>query len=117
MPGKAAAAAIAVQRSDRVAALGVANTLVRLPDGRWRAENTDVDGVLGALNGVGLGSGDGRALLLGGGGTALAVLAALAERGWTGPVLVAGRQPAEHLDGIGPGGPAGAGCCSPRPDP
>ncbi len=90
MPGKAAAATFADQRSDRVAALGVANTLVRRRDG-WFAENTDVDGVLGALRAAGLRS-PGPALLLGGGGTAAAVLAALSEAGVPG-VVVAGRRP------------------------
>ena len=52
MPGKAAAAAMADQRSARVAALGVANTLVRR-DGGWLAENTDVDGLIGALRAAG----------------------------------------------------------------
>ena len=48
MPGKAAAAAVSDARSRRVELLGVANTLWRGPNG-WHAENTDVDGVLGAL--------------------------------------------------------------------
>ena len=89
MPGKSAAADVADERSDRVAALGVANTLVRRPGG-WFAENTDVDGVLGALRAAGLGA-PGSALLLGGGGTSAAVLAALAEMG-TARVVVAGRR-------------------------
>ncbi len=90
MPGKAAAAAMADERSDRVGALGVANTLVRRPGG-WFAENTDVDGVLGALRATRMGT-PGSALVLGGGGTAAAVLAALAELGTT-RVVVAGRRP------------------------
>ena len=48
MPGKAAAAAVADRRSHRVELLGVANTLVRRADG-WFADNTDVDGIIGAL--------------------------------------------------------------------
>ena len=90
MPGKAAAAATADQRSPRVAALGVANTLVRR-DGGWLAENTDVDGLIGALRAAGAPA-PRTALLLGGGGTAAAVLAALAELGAT-DVVVAGRRP------------------------
>lgn len=90
MPAKAAAAAAADVRSDRVAALGVANTLVRRAAG-WFAENTDVDGVLGALRATGLGA-PGSALMLGGGGTAAAVLAALCEIGTT-RVIIAGRRP------------------------
>lgn len=90
MPGKAAAAAVADRRSARVEVLGVANTLYRTASG-WAAENTDVDGVLGALRAHGVGRVD-RALVLGGGGTALAVVAALAEYGVT-EVVVAGRRP------------------------
>ena len=90
MPGKAAAADVADQRSARVVALGVANTLVRRPDG-WFAENTDVDGVVGALRAAGL-TATRSALVLGGGGTAAAVLAALIELGAT-ELVVAGRRP------------------------
>lgn len=88
MPGKAAAAAVADRRSDRVRRLGVANTLVRTPGG-WFAENTDVDGVIGALAGRGVQPD--RVLLLGGGGTALAVVAALAELQVSG-LVIAGRR-------------------------
>ena len=78
MPGKAAAAQVADHRSDRVQRLGVANTLWRGPDG-WHAENTDVDGVIGALAAAGVAPA--RLLLLGGGGTARSVVAAAAELG------------------------------------
>lgn len=91
MPGKAAAAAVADVRSPRVDRLRVANTLVRRPDGGWSAENTDVDGVIGALAAHRVPVG-GRALVLGGGGTALAVVAALAERG-VDSLFLAGRRP------------------------
>lgn len=65
MPGKTAAAEVADARSGRVELLGVANTLWRGPHG-WHAENTDVDGVLGALRAAGIIPR--RVLLLGGGG-------------------------------------------------
>jgi shikimate dehydrogenase len=91
MPGKAAAAAYAADRSERVARLGVANTLVRRASG-WFAENTDVDGVLQALRVAEVPVG-GPALVLGGGGTAVAVLAGLAERDPGGSALLAGRRP------------------------
>jgi shikimate dehydrogenase len=90
MPGKAAAAAVADSVSARVRLLGVANTLVHRGD-TWFAENTDVDGVVGALRAAGAPPLH-RALLVGGGGSALAALAALAEMGLTS-VTVAGRQP------------------------
>jgi shikimate dehydrogenase len=89
MPGKAAAASVADARSSRVDLLGVANTLYRGPAG-WHAENTDVDGVTGALRAVGVAPL--RVLLLGGGGTALSVVAGLAEMG-ASEVMVAGRRP------------------------
>lgn len=91
MPGKEAAAQAAVHRSVRVETLGVANTLVRR-DGAWWAENTDVDGVRGALMAAGI-TPTGPVLLLGGGGTARAVIAALAELRWAGPLVLAGRRP------------------------
>ncbi|MFD1860603.1 shikimate dehydrogenase [Aeromicrobium camelliae] len=53
MPLKREAAELAVHRSDDVAFLGVANTLVREQDG-WHASNTDVPGALTALREAGV---------------------------------------------------------------
>jgi shikimate dehydrogenase len=75
MPGKFAALRFADERSPRAELVGSANTLVRTPDG-WRADNTDIDGVKGALGRVA-----GRAAVLGSGGTAPAVVVGLAELG------------------------------------
>ncbi len=97
MPGKSAAAAVADERSPRVAALGVANTLVRR-DGGWFADNTDVDGLVGALRAAGAPP-IRSALILGGGGTAAAVLAALAELG-TADVAIAGRRPSSTASAV-----------------
>ncbi|CPR12278.1 shikimate 5-dehydrogenase [Mycobacterium bohemicum DSM 44277] len=47
MPGKLAALRFADERTDRAELVGSANTLVRTPAG-WRADNTDIDGVVGA---------------------------------------------------------------------
>ena len=91
MPGKMAAAATATGRSERVRMLGVANTLLRR-DGEWWAENTDVDGVRGSLAAAGVAP-FGPVLVIGGGGTARAVVAALAELAWDGPLVLAGRRP------------------------
>ncbi|MGH3682345.1 MAG: shikimate dehydrogenase family protein, partial [Natronosporangium sp.] len=52
MPLKEAAPGVAGQVSPLVATLGAANTLVRGPDGSWRAENTDVPGMVDALGAV-----------------------------------------------------------------
>lgn len=90
MPGKFAALNMATEVTDRARLMGSANTLVRI-DGGWRADNTDTEGVEGALTEL-LGRADGmrlldsfkpapRALLIGSGGTARPALWALAQRG------------------------------------
>ncbi|MFI9010592.1 shikimate dehydrogenase [Actinosynnema sp. NPDC053489] len=80
MPGKRAALAAATVATPRAVRVGAANTLVPV-EGGWRADNTDVDGVLGALRAAcGFTSGS-RAVLLGAGGTATAALVALASAG------------------------------------
>lgn len=90
MPGKAAALAVADVRTRRAELVGSANTLVRCPEG-WLADNTDVEGVTGALGVLGCDIGGRTVLLLGAGGTALAVVVALARAG-AGRVLVASRS-------------------------
>ncbi|HYP94270.1 MAG TPA: shikimate dehydrogenase [Mycobacterium sp.] len=75
MPGKFAALRFADERTARAELVGSANTLVRSQSG-WRADNTDIDGVKGALGPVA-----GRAAVLGSGGTAPAVVVGLAELG------------------------------------
>ncbi|BBY16326.1 shikimate dehydrogenase [Mycolicibacterium litorale] len=77
MPGKFAALRFADERTDRAELVGSANTLVRTARG-WRADNTDVDGVTGALGAV-----DGPAIVVGSGGTAPAAVVALAALGAT----------------------------------
>jgi shikimate dehydrogenase len=86
MPGKFAALRFADERTGRADLVGSANTLVRTPRG-WRADNTDVDGVTGALGAV-----TGPAVVLGAGGTAPAAIAALAGLG-VGRITVAARDP------------------------
>jgi len=75
MPGKFAALRFADERTARAELVGSANTLVRTQGG-WRADNTDVDGLKGALGAVA-----GRAAVLGSGGTAPAVVVGLADLG------------------------------------
>lgn len=75
MPGKFAALRVADHRTARAELVGSANTLVRVPGG-WRADNTDVDGVRGALGAV-----SGPGVVVGSGGTAPAAVVALAELG------------------------------------
>ncbi|SPM27827.1 Shikimate 5-dehydrogenase, partial [Mycobacterium terramassiliense] len=83
MPGKFAALRFADERTERAELVGSANTLVRTPAG-WRADNTDVDGVSGAI-----GSASGWALVCGSGGTAPAAVVGLAGLGVTGVTVVA----------------------------
>jgi shikimate dehydrogenase len=97
MPGKFAALQFADERTARAELVGSANTLVRTPDG-WRADNTDIDGVKGALGQV-----SGRAAVLGSGGTAPAVVVGLAELGVQDISIVArNRDKAAPLLALGP---------------
>jgi shikimate dehydrogenase len=86
-PGKFAALRFADEHTERAAQVGSANTLVRTPAG-WRADNTDIDGVAGAL-GAKAGWASGWALVCGSGGTAPAAVIGLAELGVTGITVVA----------------------------
>jgi shikimate dehydrogenase len=97
MPGKFAALRFADERTTRAELAGSANTLVRSQSG-WRADNTDIDGVKGAL-----GSASGRAAVLGSGGTAPAAVVALAELGVQDISVVArNRDKAAPLMALGP---------------
>lgn len=98
MPGKVAALRFADERTERAELVGSANTLVRTEAG-WRADNTDIDGVTGAL----ADRGDlRRAIVLGSGGAAPAAVAALAGLGVTDLVVAArNRQAAERLVDLG----------------
>jgi shikimate dehydrogenase len=78
MPLKEVAFEVAATATETARATGAVNTLVRRPDGRWDAHNTDVRGIEAALAGV---QHDGRAVLLGGGATARSALVALAGLG------------------------------------
>ncbi|MEV6904412.1 shikimate dehydrogenase [Amycolatopsis sp. NPDC051372] len=101
MPGKRRALDHAAEVTPRAAAVGAANTLVRV-EGGWLADCTDVDGVTGALRAAGgytPSPGD-RAVVLGAGGTAAAAVVGLAALGVASASLVV-REPAragETLD-------------------
>ncbi len=94
IPHKEAAAALADDATDAVRAIGAANTLTFLPDGGIHADNTDAPGLLDALPFDPAGR---LAVVLGAGGTARAVVWALAGSG--ADVLVWNRTPerAERL--------------------
>ncbi|ORV84492.1 shikimate dehydrogenase [Mycolicibacterium iranicum] len=83
MPGKFAALQFADEATDRASLVGSANTLVRTDIG-WRADNTDIDGVAGALESV-----TGPAAVIGSGGTAPAAVVGLAALGVTDVQIVA----------------------------
>ena len=80
MPGKRAALAMADVVTERAAAVGAANTLLRRESG-WQADCTDVSGVTGALLAAGgyQPESDATGVILGAGGTASAALAGLAD--------------------------------------
>lgn len=88
MPAKFAALAFADERTARAELVGSANTLVRTDRG-WRADNTDIDGVIGALGELFQPSQLGQAVVLGSGGTAPAAVAGLCDRGVTGITVIA----------------------------
>jgi len=107
MPGKFAALQFAAERTRRAELVGSANTLLHTETG-WRADNTDVDGVMGALGTViggqersdrgfeiggqersDRGFRSRRAAVLGSGGTAPAAVVGLAELGITDITVVA----------------------------
>jgi shikimate dehydrogenase len=87
MPGKFAALQFAAERTSRADLVGSANTLVQTETG-WRADNTDVDGVVGAL-GKAIRIGGSRAAVLGSGGTAPAAVVGLVELGITDLTIIA----------------------------
>lgn len=89
IPHKQAVAALAAELSPLAQRLGAVNTLVRRPEGGWLGTNTDVEGFLAPLR-----EGDWqgqRAVVLGCGGSALAVLAGLEQLGFSS-IAVAGRN-------------------------
>jgi shikimate dehydrogenase len=78
IPHKHAALELADMASEAARAIGAANTLTFAPDGSIAAENTDAPGFLAAL---GVSPRGMRALVLGAGGSARAVVWALREAG------------------------------------
>lgn len=96
LPHKQAVAALAAELSPLARRVGAVNTLVRREAGGWLGTNTDVDGFLAPLRQAAAGGGAGgwsgrRAVLLGCGGSARAVVAGLTELG-LGRITVAARD-------------------------
>jgi len=89
IPHKQAVTALVAELSPLAQRLGAVNTLVRRPQGGWLGTNTDVEGFLAPLRDADW-QGQ-RAVVLGCGGSALAVLAGLEQLGF-GSITVAGRN-------------------------
>src|SRR5271155_2842739 len=87
MPLKRVALAVADEVSRLAEAVGAANTLVFPPGGGRRAENTDVAGMVSALQEAGLARVE-QAVILGAGGTAQGALAAVRELGHQSPTVL-----------------------------
>ena len=104
LPHKAHAARVADHKTDLVHRLGVANTLSFTDEG-IEADNTDVAGFSACLDRLlgqdqPLGQPLGRALVLGAGGAAPAILEALAAKG-APEIAIANRTPAKAWDLVG----------------
>ncbi len=93
VPHKLAALAISDEASEAARAIGAANTLT-FADGRIAAENTDAAGLLDALPESPSGS---RALVLGAGGSARAVVWALVDAGTDVAIWNRTSEKAAHL--------------------
>ncbi|MFO8237449.1 MAG: shikimate dehydrogenase [Prochlorococcaceae cyanobacterium] len=95
IPHKQAAAPLCRELSPLAARLGAVNTLVPHAEGGWLGTNTDVEGFLAPLRDGGPeGWGDRRALVLGCGGSARAVVAGLVELGLPRITVAARRRQA-----------------------
>ena len=91
MPLKEVALTVADSASEVATAIGAANTLVRKEGVGWYAENTDVSGMVMALQEAGVSKPRSMAIL-GAGGTARAALGAAARLGTRRVVLFARRR-------------------------
>lgn len=92
IPHKEAALALADEATDAARAIGAANTLTFLPDGRIHADNTDAPGLIDALPAQ-VDPAGASAVVLGAGGTARAVVWALLDAG-AADVAIWNRTPA-----------------------
>ncbi len=96
IPHKQAVAHLCAELSPLASRLGAVNTLLRRPEGGWLGTNTDVEGFLAPLQSGGTGPAgswaEQAAVVLGCGGSARAVVAALVELG-LGRIAVTGRRP------------------------
>jgi shikimate dehydrogenase len=91
LPHKQAVAGLCRSLSPLAERVGAVNTLVRHPEGGWRGDNTDVAGFLAPLRASGRNWRGQGAVVLGCGGSARAVVAALVELG-CGAIQLAARD-------------------------
>ncbi len=100
MPHKEIVMQTADEISDDVRMLNGANTLIRLPDGRIRAESTDGDGAVNALRAEGCDPRGKRCVVFGAGGSGRAVALALA-RAQAAEVVIVNRDQKRGADAVG----------------
>ena len=92
IPHKQAVAALCRELSPLAERLGAVNALVPLPGGGWHGTNTDAEGFCAPLRREGASWSGKRAVVLGCGGSARAVVAGLVELGFSS-IQLAGRRP------------------------
>lgn len=103
MPIKSDALELADLATTRAHEIGAANTLVPTEDGKWLADNTDVDGVTACLESVrkqGVELDGTQAVVVGNGGTARPAVAALAAAGCTHVTVLARSERALNLQAL-----------------
>lgn len=104
MPLKQAVLPLCARLGPVAAAVGAANTVLWSPDRSRIGENTDVPGLVAALESAGMAAAPDRVVVLGGGATAASALAAVAQLPGTParPVEVYIRDPrrAPHLGAV-----------------
>jgi shikimate dehydrogenase len=95
MPLKQAVLPLCAQLGPTAAAVGAANTVLWSPDRSRIGENTDVPGLVAALESAGMTAAPDRVVVLGGGATAASALAVVAQLGGapSRPVEVYVRDP------------------------
>lgn len=95
LPHKAAALAASSEFGSAAGKIGAANTLTYLGDSNWRADNTDALGFVSALGPIDQ-TGE-HVLVLGAGGSARAIMFALADLGCQATILNRTVEKAERL--------------------
>ena len=106
MPHKAGVASLVDDPSPSVQALGACNTVVVLPDGRLRGENTDGDGLVDSLEAGNQPVAGRRVVIFGAGGSGRSVAEAFGRRG-AADVAIVNRTPTPAVTAAGLAGSVG----------